>query len=146
MLTWIISVKLLWKALGSNHGMFVVQWRMQLSLSLATSGMIGPTDHTQKHIGNFIRVWFGCIGKLPSLPSTVVTNSKSNLHSTWAKQVIQLHLFHRHRIISISLPQPSPTEEFITSTSSKASSASSATEEIIITSISSKASSASSAN
>ena len=98
MLTWIMSVKLLWKALGSNHRMFVVQWRMQLSLSGLLPWMIGPTDHTQKHIGNFVRVWLGCIGKLPS---TVVTNSKSNLHSTWAKQVIQLHLAHR-----IKLNQP----------------------------------------
>jgi len=51
-----MSVKLLWKALGSNHRMFVVQWRMQLSLSGLLPWMIGPTDHTQKHIGNFVRV------------------------------------------------------------------------------------------
>ena len=66
-----MSVKLLWKALGSNHRMFVVQWRMQLSLSGLLPWMIGPTDHTQKHIGNFVRVLL-----VASESTTVVTKEQ----------------------------------------------------------------------
>ncbi len=75
-----MSVKLLWKAFGSNHRMFVVQWRMQLSLSGLLPWMIGSTDHTQKHIGIFS---FGfCWLRRSLLLSS--QKSKSNLHSTWA--------------------------------------------------------------
>ena len=100
-----MSVKLLWKALGSNHRMFVVQWRMQLSLSGLLPWMIGPTDHTQKHIGNS----FGSV--LVASESYChycrLSSQRANQISILPGQgqVIQLHLAHRHRIISISLPQ-----------------------------------------
>ena len=121
MLTWVMSVKLLWKALGSNHRMFVVQWRMQLSLSGLLPWMIGPTDHTQKHIGNFARVWLGCVGKLLS----TLSSQRANQISILPGQSKSFNYIWPIGSSSISLPQPSPTEEFITSTSSKASSASS---------------------
>ena len=113
-----MSVKLLWKALGSNHWMLVVQWRMQLSLSGLLPWMIGPTDHTQKHIGNFVRV---CL--VASESYHLLSSQRANQISILPGQIKSFNYIWSIGSSSISLPQPSPTEEFITSTSSKASTA-----------------------